>query len=147
MDNIERDASQFGNLASKTAIVTGAANGIGAQIVRLFNTHGANVVMADLESARASADAVIASLSDPSTATFVPTDILDWGQMKTLFRDAVARHGSVEIVVANAGVMESRGVFDMTNVDERGELRESTEGFRTIDVNLKGTLNSKTWHP
>ena len=137
-----RDLHTLSTLAGKTVIVTGGANGIGAETVRLFNSHGANTVIADLEHTRAEGEAVIRSLQHPTSALFITVNILIWDQIKALFSQCIQHFGKIDIVVANAGIMESQSLFDIENVDEQGELRESTEGFRVIDVNLKGTINS-----
>ncbi|KAI1041841.1 hypothetical protein LB505_008320 [Fusarium chuoi] len=62
--------------------------------------------------------------------------------MTSLFRKATERFGQVDIVVANAGIMERKDTFALDEVDEHGELMESNEAFRVIDINLKGTLNT-----
>lgn len=143
MRPITIDPSLLSSLADKTAIITGAANGIGAETARLFNTHGANVVIADLERTRSTAETLIASMVDPSRAMFVPTNTIEWNQMTHLFRSTVDKFGSVDMMVANAGVMESNPVLDSEDlVDEEGELKESVEAFKVIDINLKGTLNT-----
>jgi NAD(P)-dependent dehydrogenase (short-subunit alcohol dehydrogenase family) len=130
------------NLAGKTVIITGGANGIGAETVRLFNSHGANTVIADLERTRAEAESVIRSVQQPTSALFISVNILIWDEMKALFSQCIKHFGRTDIVVANAGIMESQSLFDVATVDEQGELRESTEGFCVIDVNLKETINS-----
>ncbi|KAH7207137.1 hypothetical protein DER44DRAFT_810741 [Fusarium oxysporum] len=137
-----RDLHTLSTLAGKTVIVTGGANGIGAETVRLFNSHGANTVIADLEHTRAEGEAVIRSLQHPTSALFITVNILIWDQIKALFSQCIQHFGKIDIVVANAGIMESQSLFDIENVDEQGELRESTEGFRVIDVNLKGNINT-----
>ncbi|KAF4948988.1 hypothetical protein FGADI_9273 [Fusarium gaditjirri] len=137
-----RDLHTLSTLAGKTVIITGGANGIGAETVRLFNSYGANTVIADLERTRAEAELVIRSLQHPSSALFIAANILIWNQIKALFSQCIQRYGKIDIVVANAGIMESQSLFDIENVDDRGELCESTEGFRVIDVNLKGTINT-----
>ncbi|KAF5717672.1 short-chain dehydrogenase reductase SDR [Fusarium mundagurra] len=142
MADNSRDLHTLSTLAGKTAIVTGGANGIGAETVRLFNSYGANTVIADLERTRAEAESVIRSLQHPSSALFIGVNILVWDEMKALFSDCIQHFGKIDIVVANAGIMESQSLFDAENVDEQGEFRESTEGFRVIDVNLKGTINT-----
>lgn len=73
---------------------------------------------------------------------YVPVDIVDWEQMQGLFKRTMRRFGAIETVVANAGIMESKGILDMDDVDESGDLIESKEAFEVIDVNVKGTLNS-----
>lgn len=128
----------------KTVIVTGGAGGIGAQTVRTFHNHGCNVVVADLPFARQAAESLISSLSDQSRAVYHPTDITIWNDMQSLFKEANRRFGQVDIVIANAGLMESKGFFDFEGEeDENDELKESTEMSKVIDVNLKGTMNSE----
>lgn len=128
----------------KTVIVTGGAGGIGAQTIRAFHAHGCNVVIADLPFARGAAEALVASLSDSSRALFHETDITSWENMRSLFRASRETFGQVDIVIANAGLMESKGFFDFEE-DENGELKEPKEGYKIIDVNLKGSMNST--HP
>jgi NAD(P)-dependent dehydrogenase (short-subunit alcohol dehydrogenase family) len=141
MTTIDETPSLLSNLSSKTAIITGGANGIGAETARLFHSHGANVVIADLPQSQCAADKLIASLS-PRVA-FIPTDILDWNSMTKLFAQTKEKFGSLEVVVANAGMMETKHFFDFEGeVDEKGELKEPKEAYRVIDVNLKGTMNS-----
>lgn len=54
-DNTSDQLCALKNLAGKTVIITGGANGIGAETVRFFNSHEANTVIADLERTRADA--------------------------------------------------------------------------------------------
>jgi hypothetical protein len=131
-------------LAGKTAIVTGGAGGIGAATVKLMHSNGANVVIADLEEARSAAESLIEDLGDLAKAAFIPTNILDWSQMNGLFKETLSRFGTVDIVVANAGTMETKKVLDLDDVQEDGEPKEPSEAYRVIDINLKGTLNSES---
>jgi len=144
MDHIADATSSLAQLDSKTAIITGGSNGIGAQTVRLFDSCGAKMVVADLVSTREQAEGLIASLPQPSRALFVLTNILNWDQMTSFLTRTINHFDSVEVVVANAGVMESKSVFDLTDVDENRKPRESQEGFKMMDINLKGTLNSRS---
>ncbi|KAF9741886.1 hypothetical protein PMIN06_008001 [Paraphaeosphaeria minitans] len=125
----------------KTVIVTGGAGGIGAQTVRAFHEKGCNVVIADLPFSKDAAHELISSLSDSSRALYYPSNIADWENMRALFRESKKMYGQVDIVVANAGMMESSNFFDFEE-DEGGELLESRDSQRVIDVNLKGTLNT-----
>ncbi|PWY94106.1 short chain dehydrogenase/reductase [Aspergillus sclerotioniger CBS 115572] len=130
----------------KTILITGAARGIGLatayQFNRIYPTD--NVILADLSVYQTTAEYQIrTSFLYPDHATFLPVDIMDWGQMTTLFRTIVERYGGLDVVVANAGVMESKPVLDLEDVDEEtGELKESVEAWWVLDVNLKGTVNS-----
>ncbi|CAK7274527.1 hypothetical protein SEPCBS119000_006218 [Sporothrix epigloea] len=140
--NIEIDPAVLATAADRTVVITGAAGGIGAATAALANENGANVVIADLPSARAAAEKLIATLAHPDKAIFVPADILHWGDMTNLFKKAVAHFGRVDVVVANAGIMETKPVLDLEAVDDNGDLLESREAFGVIDVNIKGTLNT-----
>jgi NAD(P)-dependent dehydrogenase (short-subunit alcohol dehydrogenase family) len=143
MTSITLDSALLSALPGKTVIITGAANGIGAETARTFHRHGANVVIADLPMAQSAAEELISSLSNPSRAIFVPANILVWSDMLNLFNTAIKTFGKVDVVVANAGLMESKPFFQL-DVDEAGQLKEPVEAYRVIDVNLKGTLNSKS---
>ncbi|KAL1595354.1 hypothetical protein SLS59_008285 [Nothophoma quercina] len=61
--------------------------------------------------------------------------------MRSLFRATKEKFGQVDIVIANAGLMESKGFFDFEE-DEKGELKESKEADKVIGVNLKGSMNT-----
>jgi NAD(P)-dependent dehydrogenase (short-subunit alcohol dehydrogenase family) len=135
----------FANVKDKIAIVTGAAGGIGAETVRVLHQNGAKVVLADLPVSQAAAQSVIASLSDPEGAHFIPANISKWDEMQALFKAAIKIFGRVDIVVANAGLMESKPFFEF-ETDETGDLKEPVESHRIIDVNLKGTMNSTRIH-
>jgi len=142
MEAIILDPKLMDKFASKTVIVTGAAGGIGSEMVKVFASHSANVVVADLPHAKDAAEKLINSLPNPSKGTFVPVNILNWEQMKSLYKSAIKEFGSIEVVVANAGVMESQQVLDPARVDENGDPVEPREAFKVIDTNVKGTLNS-----
>ncbi|KAG4421707.1 hypothetical protein IFR04_005207 [Cadophora malorum] len=142
MASIQLDPSLLNGIKGKTVVVTGAAGGIGLEIVRLYVSHGANVVMADLGPAAPTAESFIASLPDPSRVVFVPTNTVVWTEMTQLFKTAVKTFGSVETVIANAGVMESHETLDVETVDANGNLLEATEASKVIDINIKGTLNT-----
>ena len=135
------DAFQLANGKPKTVIVTGGAGGIGAQTIREFHSKGCNVAIADLPLAQTTANDLISSLSDPSRALYHATDITNWESMRSLFKTTKEKFGQIDIVIANAGMMESQDFFDFEE-DEGGELKESAYASRVIDVNLKGTMNS-----
>jgi len=130
------------NNKPKTVIITGGANGIGAKTARTYHGHGFNIVIADLPSSSDAANALIASLTEPSRARYHPTNVTSWHDIQALFRETKKTFGQIDIVVANAGTMESKGFFDFEE-DEHGELMEATEAGRVIDINLKGTMNSE----
>ena len=145
MSQIEINPELLSTSTNKTILITGAARGIGAATASLFNAHGTNVVIADLEPLRADAEKLITEFTHPERGVFIPANIVDWAQLTACFKSAIARFGGIDIVVANAGIMESKPVLDVSAVDANGDLCESVDAQRVIDVNLKGTLNSKLY--
>ncbi|CAG8242022.1 unnamed protein product [Penicillium salamii] len=142
MAQVKLDRSLLKQSAQKTVLITGAARGIGAATARLFNNFGANVILADLAELKDAAEVLQTQLAHPERAKFVPTNIVNWTELSASFEAAIAKFGSIDIVIANAGIMESHPVFDLDAVDKDGRLLENEDAGRVIDVNLKGTLNT-----
>jgi NAD(P)-dependent dehydrogenase (short-subunit alcohol dehydrogenase family) len=87
-------------LAGKTAIVTGAASGIGRGIAERFLAEGARVLIADLDSERG--EALAGELG--AEAIFQVADVADPAQVGALVELAVEKFGGLDIMVNNAGV-------------------------------------------
>ncbi|CEJ57463.1 hypothetical protein PMG11_06154 [Penicillium brasilianum] len=68
-------------------------------------------------------------------------DITDWAELRSVFQSVHQRYQRLDFVVANAGTMECEPILQ-DSYDADGRLEEPTEAYRTIDVNLKGTLNT-----
>lgn len=113
-------------LEGKSAVVTGAGQGIGAAIARLFAGEGARLVLADLRSGPAGdmADEITAGGGE---AMFVQADVTSDSDCKRMIDTAVDRYGSLDILVNNAGIAG------------KGTVTEVTEEFwdRVMAVNLK----------
>ena len=86
--------------AGKVAIVTGAAGGIGRATAERLRNDGATVVGLDIN------PSVIANLTGERLSGVI-CDITDDAAMKTIIDETVARHGSLDIIVANAGIFKS----------------------------------------
>ena len=85
-------------MSKRTAVVTGAASGIGLAVSRTLAGAGYQVVMADLNAAAGQAEA------DKIGARFVAVDLTRREDCKRLIDQAVERCGGVDILVNNAGV-------------------------------------------
>jgi 3-oxoacyl-[acyl-carrier protein] reductase len=113
-------------LGGKTAVVTGAAGGIGAACCRALAAEGAAVVAADLDGA--SAEALARSIGEPCVAMAV--DVARPGDAERLFAEVVAGSGSVDVLVTCAGIFHATP-FDQISVEEWDRIQA---------VNLRGTF-------
>jgi NAD(P)-dependent dehydrogenase (short-subunit alcohol dehydrogenase family) len=114
-------------LSGKIAIVTGGASGIGRATVELFVDEGAQVVIADVDSARG--EELAAKLG--AAAAFQKTDVADADQVQALVDFAVARFGGLHVMFNNAGTGSKIGRF----------LEDELVDFqRVMSVNLFGVM-------
>ncbi len=100
-------------LKGRVAIVTGAAQGIGEGIARVFAREGASVVIADIldEAGEAVAAAIRQS---GGRAGYVHADVTSESDVRQLVEHAVREHGGLNIVVNNAGTAVVRSVEECT---------------------------------
>ncbi len=91
------------SLKGKTALVTGAASGIGKRIAEVFADAGANVVIADLKLADAQATADAIATKGAKTLA-VAMDVTDEAAVEAGFALVQQRLGAVDILVSNAGI-------------------------------------------
>lgn len=93
-------------LENKTAIVTGAASGMGKSIAELFAQEGAKVILADLVAAEV--EAVAEAIREKGGhAVGLKCDVSSEDQVKKMIHAAVIEFGSLDILVNNAGIMDN----------------------------------------
>lgn len=97
------------DLTGNTAIVTGAANGIGRAITQLFADRGAKVVAADLES-----DDLERYFSDNDNVVTLTADVTAADTPQRLCQSAVDNFGGLDILVNNAGICIAAPFEDLT---------------------------------
>jgi len=114
----------------KTAIVTGAAKGIGRAVALKFAGNGANVVINYRTTDPADLIAEIKSLGADCLA--VQADVGDFEQAKMLITSAMDKFGSIDYLVNNAGITRDGLILKMTEAD-----------FDAVyQTNLKGAFNT-----
>jgi meso-butanediol dehydrogenase/(S,S)-butanediol dehydrogenase/diacetyl reductase len=90
---------------SKVAMVTGAAQGIGAEVSRHLAKNGFDIAVADLPGQAEKAKAVIAEIeATGQKAIFEPVDVTDQAGVSAAVDDAAAKLGGFDVMVNNAGV-------------------------------------------
>jgi 2-dehydro-3-deoxy-D-gluconate 5-dehydrogenase len=120
--------SELIDLTGSTAIVTGAAMGIGLGIARRLHEAGANVVIADLDEAAASAAATGLAAERANGAIAVCNDVSDEDSVRRMVQVTVECFDGLDILVNNAGIYP---MVPMAELD--------VETFRRVlDVNLTG---------
>jgi 3-oxoacyl-[acyl-carrier protein] reductase len=121
-----------GRLDGRTAIVTGAAQGIGYAIAERFAEEGARVVVADVqaEAAREAVESLVAIEACPD-ALAVECDVTSREDTRNLAERVVEMFGGVDVLVNNAGVATHGTFLDL----------DPEDWDRIIDVNLTGVYN------
>jgi len=106
------------DLTDRVVVVTGAARGIGHRLAERFTDEGARVVALDL------------SFPDDHPVDHVVCDVADPGSVQRAVDEVVRRHGTIDVLVNNAGINVEGLVADLT-----------WDGWRrSMDVNTGGTF-------
>lgn len=118
----------MGRLEGRVAVVTGAAQGIGAAFARGLAAEGAKVVIADLDSGQSVVDEIVAAGGE---AAEIQTDVSDPDACKAMVAKAVDGFGRLDILVNNAAIFTA---VERSNFDEI----PVAEWDRLMSVNIKG---------
>ncbi|MFF3859429.1 SDR family oxidoreductase [Streptomyces sp. NPDC002209] len=115
---------------SKIVLVTGASSGIGEATARRLAAAGHHVVLGARRVDRLAR--LVAELKEAGhDAEYAELDVTDLASVRAVVDDVLARHGRVDVLVNNAGIMPLSLVEDL-RVDDWN---------RMIDVNLRGVLH------
>jgi 3-oxoacyl-[acyl-carrier protein] reductase len=115
------------DLAGRVALVTGGTRGIGLATVHALVEAGATVVLTGRDEARAKEAATAAG-----AAAGLALDVTDAKAVSTVVRGVAKEHGRLDVVVANAGIMDDALL---------GMIREDAVSA-TLDTNVAGTLHT-----
>ncbi|WP_439692316.1 bifunctional aldolase/short-chain dehydrogenase [Curtobacterium sp. SP.BCo] len=102
-------------LATRIALVTGAASGIGKAIAKRLAADGAAVVIADLDVDKATAAA--AEIGGPDQAVGVAADVTSAADIERAIQQTLLHFGGLDLIVNNAGLSLSKSLLETTEQD------------------------------
>jgi NAD(P)-dependent dehydrogenase (short-subunit alcohol dehydrogenase family) len=118
-------------LAGKAAVVTGAAGGIGRGVALELAREGAAVIVSDLAAAMAGGEETVGLIqAEGGTAAFTACDVTSAEDCVDLVDTALARFGTLDCAVNNAGIAVHKPLAEVTE----------EEYDRVLAVNLKGVF-------
>lgn len=117
------------DMTDKVTVITGSARGIGFALATAFGAAGAKVMVIDL--APEAVDAAVQKLRDLGHQAWgYVGNVTDSAMMEELFARVVAEHGSLDVLINNAGVTRDNLMLRMK--EEEWQL--------VMDINLKGSF-------
>ena len=124
------DATDSRQLQGQTALVTGAASGIGAGVARVLAAAGAAVAVNYVTGSDA-AEAIVADIrAAGGTAMAVRADVSREDEVQAMFRTTLEAWDGLDILVSNAGIQKDAAITEMT----------LAQWNAVIGVNLTGTF-------
>ena len=119
-------------LKEKNVIITGGGNNIGRAITLAFAGEGCNVAIAELNHVAGKRVAgEVAAMENGATATVIDVDVTDRAKTEAMISEAIARLGSVDVLVNNVG----------WTIDRLFTEKSRDEHAKEVDVNLWGAIN------
>ena len=119
-----------GKLHNQVAIVTGAAQGMGAAIAARLAAEGAKVVLSDINVGKVAGVAERVTAAANSSALAMKTDVTKEEDVADMVEMAVEHYGTVHILVNNAGILYPTRIDHVTKA----------EWDEVLDVNLNGSF-------
>jgi 3-hydroxybutyrate dehydrogenase len=130
-------------LEGKTAIVTGAASGIGRGIAQRFSAEGARVVIADLGQAQAQSAAAEIAAATRGQTLGIAVDVTDEEAVGSAVVKTIREYGGVDILCSNAGNQIIGGIHELAYSDWKKVLAVHLDGaFLTTRACLRHMYRS-----
>jgi NAD(P)-dependent dehydrogenase (short-subunit alcohol dehydrogenase family) len=104
-----RSAEGLGRLQGKSAVVTGAAKGIGRATAEVFASEGARLVVTDVDE-----EGLLNLQGQLEGTEIVVGDVSVPGDARRMIGTCVERYGSIDVLVANAGLIPLNNIVEAT---------------------------------
>jgi NADP-dependent 3-hydroxy acid dehydrogenase YdfG len=128
-NSLQERLSMSDNIQDKVVVITGASSGLGEATARMLAQHGAHLVLGARRLERL--DALASDLQATGAQVEVKTtDVTQAEQVQALIDLALERHGRVDVMLNNAGLMP-HSPLDRRRLEDWDQM---------IDVNIKGVL-------
>jgi rhamnulose-1-phosphate aldolase/alcohol dehydrogenase len=138
------------DLARRVAVITGGASGMGRAIAERFAAEGCHVVITDIdgEGARRAAEGIAQKIGDPNRALGIRADATSAAETAAAFSHAVRAFGGVDILVCNAGIVQTSPVEKISEevwdrhfaVNVKGYFLASREAVRIMKAQGWGSI-------
>lgn len=133
-------------LDGKTAIVTGAASGIGAAVVRTFARAGVRAItLADTEEQQAKNLATEVSADYECELLVSKTDVSQSGQVKQMVEQTIDQFGEISILVNNAGIAPATSWSEVNEDNWRQVMDVNVHGAFLCLWNVVPYMRPKQW--
>src|SRR6476661_4121854 len=117
------------DLDGKVVLITGGGRGIGSETAKALATHGARLVLTDVD--EPALKETVAAIGEDS-ALGVVADVTDLDAMEDAVAQGVARFGGLDVAVANAGIASYGSVLEVDPATFR----------RVVDINVNGVFHT-----
>lgn len=132
------------SLQGRCALVTGASNGIGAEICSVFADAGADIIAVDLDRAGLAKTAAIVESLDRQ-CFILPCDLSDAAAIRQMAADAIEIAGKVDILVNNAGIARIAPALELSLDDWDATMTVNVRAPFLLSQALAPQMISRRW--
>ena len=131
-------------LQSRVALITGAAQGIGAACARRFAQEGASLMLVDINEAQGSAMARTLGV-EGHTAAFARADVSSKSDVDSAVAATVTRFGRIDILVNNAGITHAAEFLDLEEIDFDRVIAVNLKSMFLMSQAVARVMVKQTW--